>query len=90
MVILSNSSPTDIGVVIIILSQSAKFKIQSSISHATEGTDTARARLIEVEARATKTIANEVRIRSTKLRRRPIEGGGEGVPIGSTDKSWVL
>ena len=89
MVILSNSSPTDIGVVIIILGQNTKFKVQSSIGHATEGTDTARDRLIGDE-RATISKADDARNQRISLRRRPIAVGGEGVPIGYTDISWVL
>ena len=66
-----------------------KYKVQSSIGHATEGTDTVRARLTAV-ARDTIRIENDARIRSINLRRRPIVVGGEGVPIGSTDVSGVL
>jgi hypothetical protein len=35
-------------------------------------------------------MANIVSIRSIKLRRRPIVGGGERVPVGSTDITGIL
>ena len=87
--ILSSSSPTDIGVVIIILGQSTSNKVQRSISHTPEGTDTAGERLIAGE-RIAISIVNTAGIRSINLRRRPIAGGGEGVPVGSTDITRIL
>jgi hypothetical protein len=69
--------------------QSSKFKVQNSIGHTPEGPHTARSRLT-AGARDTTIIANAARIRSINLRRRPIEGGGEGVPIGSTNVTRIL
>ena len=89
MVILSSSSPTDIGVVIIILGQSTSNKIQRSISYTPEGTNTEGVRLTAAADRVNIIIANAARTRSTKLRRRPIAGGG-GVPFGFTGISGIL
>jgi hypothetical protein len=69
--------------------QSSKFKVQNSISHTPEGPHTERSRLTAA-ARVTISIVNEARSRSINLSRRPIEGGGEGVPIGSTNVTWIL
>jgi hypothetical protein len=69
--------------------QSSKFKVQNSISHTPEGPHTVRTRLTAA-VRATISIANAARIRSIKLSRRPIDGGGDGVPIGSTNVTWIL
>ena len=67
------------------VSQVSNIKVQSSISHTPEGTNTEGARLI-VEARATNIEGDEERNRSIKLRRRPIKGGGELITNGFISK----
>ena len=65
--------------------QSTSIKVQSSISHTPEGTNTEGVRLIVV-VRATIIEGGVVRIRSIKLRRRPIIGGGELITNGFISK----
>ena len=69
--------------------QNTSNKVQSSISHTPEGTNTVRKRLIEVE-RSTTIEAHEASARSIELCTTPVARGGERVPEGSTGVSWIL
>jgi len=63
--------------------------MQVLVGHTPESTDADAARL-SAAARITTTIENTVSTRTINLRRRPIAGGRDRVPIVSTDIAWVL
>jgi hypothetical protein len=69
--------------------QNSSFKIQVSIRYAPEGPHTARARLTAaVDAAIVEAL--EASIGSIKLRRRPIAGAGESVPLSSTKITRIV
>jgi hypothetical protein len=69
--------------------QSSSFKIQGSISHTPEGTHTVRGRLTAAADVAIGEVL-AASIGSINLRRRPIEGAGESVPLSSTKITRIV
>jgi hypothetical protein len=69
--------------------QNTSNKVQSSISHTPEGTNTVRIRLIGAE-RITSSEAHEASVVTIDLCTTPVARGGERVPEGSTGVSGIL
>jgi len=63
--------------------------IQVSIGNTPEGTHAVGARLIAAE-RITIDKAQKATASSTSLRRRPISGGGERIPLSSTNITRII